>query len=245
MKIFIKQNSDFPSIEFPLKEISVKYNIESLHWENAVAVFSLYNKENGTYLIANERAEIVPKKILFSIHEDYTYNLRYKLTKEHTKDTGVYVAEFKVVFLNHECGTLTLPEFEKFIVIINRSITETTITTLPKKYAKWYYGTVDNIVRPLTITLLDGTLVDTINSSNDLEINYNTITNKFIWFAIPELTVPKITWEYNNDIGDIGGPVVQNGNLFPSPVDITVFGSNYRLYLSNYPINVDIINILN
>ena len=51
MKLFIKQYSDLPYIEFPLKEISKKYNIESIHWENAVATFSFYDKTNNKFIM--------------------------------------------------------------------------------------------------------------------------------------------------------------------------------------------------
>lgn len=127
MKFFIKQYSTKPYIEIPINNILEKYNLETIDIESAVATFSLYNKNTHTYIIANKSAEIFSKERIVSINDEYDYFLRYKLLKENTNEWGEFIGEFKIDFLDGNCGTLTVPEIEKLMVFIIKSITKTTI----------------------------------------------------------------------------------------------------------------------
>jgi hypothetical protein len=130
MKFFINQHSDLPYLSISLIDIGEKYNITSNDFENAVATFSMYNVKNNQFIIANEEAEIYAQKRIIIIDEENNYYVRYKFTTDQTQNIGEFIGEFKINFLNNNCGTLTVPIDEKLNIIIKRSITKTKIENL-------------------------------------------------------------------------------------------------------------------
>lgn len=79
------------------------------------------------------------------------------------------------------------------------------------------------------------------NSVGSISINFNSTSDDYIWFAIPNASPVKTCWfitALNN--GAIGGAVTAGGNLFPAPASVnpvtTIYwsGQTYKVYVSNY-----------
>jgi hypothetical protein len=256
MKFFIKKYSTLPYLIYDLEDISKKYEISQNHWENAVATFSMFDKKNKIYRIANNHAEIIGNENNNIYAESSKhYKLRYKFNSKETSKIGDYFGEFKVDFFNsHHIGKLTIPIATGIDVIIKDSITRTNLSSelLILNNKIWYYGILKipeglvNIPTAEHIDLLNGVEVNDQNPKNNITIEYNSTPQDFIWFAIPEEFPIKTKWEVSLlNSGNIGGPVTINGNLFPDPVIIEYNGVNYNLYISNYRTTVNTITIKN
>lgn len=244
MKFFIKRYSTLPNLEIDLEPISKKYNITSNHWESCVVTFSMYDKKNNIYKIANKSAEIITKDRIIDLGDSYNYYLRYNFEIKDTSKFGDYVGEFKVDFLGtHPIGKLTIPVDGNIDIIIKDSITrtDTTLETPLSVNRIWYYGkykvpgALVEIPFASDIDILGGNVVTNQNPKLNLNITYNSDIDDFIWFAIPSIFEQKNKWDINLfNSGNIGGPKVTNGNLFPTPETIIVNGANYDVYISNY-----------
>lgn len=131
MKFFIKRFSTLPNLEIDLESISKKYNIKPDHWDSCVVTFSMYDKVNNVYKIANKEAEIITKERTFDLGDPYNYYLKYQFTQKETSKFGEYIGEFKVDFLGtHSIGKLTIPIDEEINIIIKDSITRTDVVFL-------------------------------------------------------------------------------------------------------------------
>ena len=130
IKFYIKQNSTFPLLKFPISEnLMRKYNISDEMMENVAITFSMTNDE-GHYFIANKSGELFYKeKNNDELIAEEKYVLIYKFTERDTRKPGFYLGEFKLDFINNNegCGKITLPNNEKIQIIISDSITKTTI----------------------------------------------------------------------------------------------------------------------
>jgi hypothetical protein len=128
MRFFIKQHSTLPYLEIELEEISKKYNIANQEWENCAVTFSMYDKKNNIYRIANKEGKLVVKERVINLGDPYNYFLRYEFTENDTSTIGDFIGEFKVDFLNdHNMGKITIPIDEKIEIFIKDSITRTTV----------------------------------------------------------------------------------------------------------------------
>lgn len=84
-------------------------------------------------------------------------------------------------------------------------------------------------------------------SSGTVNVNFNSTTDDYIWFAIPASNPVKTAWYvsvFNN--GSIGGSVSVGGNLFPAPNGVSISsqtalwsGITYNIYISNYQTSVN------
>jgi len=249
MKFFIKRYSTLPNLEIDLEPISKKYNIKPQHWESCAVTFSMYDKNNNVYKIANKGAEIITKDRIVKIGEEYNYYLKYDFNIKDTSKYGEYIGEFKVDFLGmHPIGKLTIPIDDSIEIIIKDSITRTD-TTLDKPISTnitWYYGlykvqgALVEIPDASDIDISSGTQVTNINPKLNLNISFNSDTDDFIWFAIPSVYDDKNRWDITSfNSGAIGGPKGTNGNLFPTPETIIFNGLNYDVYISNYRTKLD------
>ncbi len=96
--------------------------------ETAVVTFSMVSLDDKTFKIANKEADIVVQKIALN-DTDLTsvYYICYNWTPKDTNKTGSYIAEFKIDFLDPNCGSLIVPIREKLYVHVQDSITKTQI----------------------------------------------------------------------------------------------------------------------
>lgn len=128
MKFFIKRFSTLPHLEIDLEDISKKYNIKPDHWDSCAVTFSMYDKINNVYKIANKEAEIITKERVFDLGDPYNYYLRYNFTQKDTSKFGEFIGEFKVDFLGtHNIGKITIPVDGVIDIIIKDSITRTDV----------------------------------------------------------------------------------------------------------------------
>jgi hypothetical protein len=77
------------------------------------------------------------------------------------------------------------------------------------------------------------------NSDNSLFVKFNSTSDDYLWFAIPETSTSKTCWyETPLNNGSIGG----SSNLFPNPTLVSGItssspawsGQTYKIYISNY-----------
>jgi hypothetical protein len=112
----------------------------------------------------------------------------------------------------------------------------------------YFYGKVASggcpagVNRPTaSASLITGGTKCVCNSNNTIYINFGSIADDYIWFAIPTAYSSKTCWYVNAlNNGNIGGVVSAGGNLFPdfssvNPVTTACWaGQTYKIYISNY-----------
>lgn len=120
----------------------------------------------------------------------------------------------------------------------------------------WYWGIKSSNGgsvgqnRPTTGTIktlinnVDSSVHKCVGDSNaTLLVQFNSTTDDYLWFAIPEDSTNKICWfETLKNSGTIGGAVSAGGNLFPDPTLESGISSaspawgpeTYKIYISNY-----------
>lgn len=128
MRFFIKQYSTLPCLLFELEDISKQYDIQKEDWENCAVTFSMYDKKNNIYRIANKHADLFVKERVINIGDKYNYYLKYCFTENDTSKIGDYIGEFKVDFLDdNNMGKITIPVTNKIDIFIQDSITRTEV----------------------------------------------------------------------------------------------------------------------
>jgi len=253
MKFFIKRFSTLPHLEIDLEDISKKYNIKPDNWDSCAVTFSMYDKKNNVYKIANKEAEIITKERVFNLGDPYNYYLRYGFTQKDTSKFGEYIGEFKVDFLGtHPMGKLTIPIDGTIDIIVKDSITRTDVSTETPLTSNrlWYYGLIKvpgafaEIPSAEDVDVLSGTEVNDQSPKANIRITFNSESDDFIWFAIPSVFGYKNKWDVSLfNSGNIGGSKSFNGNLFPTPETKIVNGVRYDVYISNYRTSLDEITI--
>lgn len=117
----------------------------------------------------------------------------------------------------------------------------------------YFYGTVASGGAPAgsnrpaaTPALITGGTKVVASSTGTIAVTFNSTSDDYIWFAIPNASTSKTKWfvdALNN--GNIGGAVTPGGNLFPAFCTVTGVTSTiwnnvgcspqtYKLYISNY-----------
>jgi len=126
---FIKKNSTLPKLKFAIDEhMMLRYDITHEMLENCAVTFSMQDSETGIYKIANKAADLILNDNFPENPDDDKYNLLYKFSLNDTSKSGIYLAEFKIDFLGeNQCGKLTFPNTEKITVVVQDSITKTTV----------------------------------------------------------------------------------------------------------------------
>jgi len=129
MDFFIKKNSTLPILKYKLTyDILEKYDITDEMLSNVAITFSMMSERTGIYEIANVGADLIINRNRPEYHDEVEYTLAYKFSIDETSSTGIYIGEFKIDFLNEEyCGKITLPLDETLYVVIQDSITKTTV----------------------------------------------------------------------------------------------------------------------
>lgn len=80
------------------------------------------------------------------------------------------------------------------------------------------------------------------NSNGTITLSFNTTSDDYMWFAIPNSSTSKTKWFINSlNNGNIGGAVLPGGNLFPDPDVVNIDsptalwnGISYKIYIANY-----------
>lgn len=126
---FIKKNSTLPKLKFALSEyLMLRYDITDEMLENCAVTFSMQDSESGVYKIANKAADLVVNTDFANNPDEDKYNLVYKFSLAETSKPGIFAGEFKVDFLGeNQCGKITFPATEKLTIVIQDSITKTTV----------------------------------------------------------------------------------------------------------------------
>lgn len=126
---FIKKNSTLPILKLPLiQSIREHFDITDKMLDNVAVTFSMRDAQTGVFRIANVPGNLVINKDRPDFPDEVEYTLTYKFRLCDTKRTGRFVGEFKLDFLGDEgCGKITLPNNDPINIIINDSITKTTV----------------------------------------------------------------------------------------------------------------------
>ena len=127
---FIKKDSTLPELRYPLiQHAREQYNITDDMLENVAVTFSMIDADTGLYRIANAPANLVINNdsVNYPAEEKYTLMYRFKLYQ--TSKAGRFYGEFKLDFLGKYigCGKLTLPTNNQINIMIQDSITKTTV----------------------------------------------------------------------------------------------------------------------
>jgi len=126
---FIKKDSTLPELKYPLiQKVREKYDITDLMLENVAVTFSMMDADTGIYHIANVPANLVINTDRLNYPDELKYTLVYRFTLHDTKRAGRFLGEFKIDFLGDgDCGKITLPVNEYINIMIQDSLTKTTV----------------------------------------------------------------------------------------------------------------------
>jgi len=128
MTFFIKKNSTLPMLKFPLTErLMEKYDITEDMLEDCAVTFSMYNVADDVYKIANKEAKLLINDDRINYPDEDKFTLVYKFSLSETSKAGHFEGEFKVDFLGKYCGKISFPVDHKINIIIQDSITKTTV----------------------------------------------------------------------------------------------------------------------
>jgi hypothetical protein len=106
----------------------LRYDITDDMLENCAITFSMQDAETGNYKIANKAADLIVNNDFAENPDDSKYNLVYKFSLNDTSKAGIYLADFKIDFLGEDtCGKITFPNSEKITVVVQDSLTKTTV----------------------------------------------------------------------------------------------------------------------
>lgn len=237
----------------------LRYDITDDMMENCAVTFSMRDVETGVYKIANKAGDLLINDDFQANPDDDKYNLSYKFSLNDTSKSGRYFGEFKLTFLGDHCGIITFP-LNDLDIVVEKSLTK--VTVIPQAQAvpplpsiwPYFFGTISSnnasagANRPVisASTIYAGNRVN-IPSNGTININFNSLPDDYIWFAIPSISTPKTVWYVSTlNNGIIGGTVSPGGNLFPNFTLVTIsilnplLGSdNYKVYLSNFQTQIN------
>lgn len=128
MNFFIKKDSTFPILVFPITEKLMKQlNLTESMFENVAVTFSMTNSTTGAYKIANSGGFLYINNIVDNPDIDkYSLGFKFNLTQTHV--SGNYFGEFVIDFLDtNNMGKLKLPLDNKINIVISETITKTTV----------------------------------------------------------------------------------------------------------------------
>jgi hypothetical protein len=132
MVFSIRQYSELPVLKMRLYHDGrndYKHFDEML--ENSVITFSMKDQVTGIYKIANKEARIVLKDPCdINGGSDKEYYIVYDFTSEDTEKPGIYIGEFKIIFLNSQLqpnGSLIVPISEELYIHVLDSFVKSDI----------------------------------------------------------------------------------------------------------------------
>lgn len=128
MNFFIRKNSTLPILK--MKLVQDGRNDFRHFWrmmENSTITFSMKNSKNGVYKVANEAGFLIAAPSING-NADQGYFIGYQFNTEDTNETGVFMGEFNITFLdmennNSEIGDLKVPIREDLYIHILDSFT--------------------------------------------------------------------------------------------------------------------------
>lgn len=97
---------------------------------NSVITFSMKDGKTGIYKIANKAASIALKTPTSELMRP-EYYITYNFTSEDTDTSGIYIGQFKIIFLNQSLqpnGSLIVPIAEELYIHITDSFVKSDIT---------------------------------------------------------------------------------------------------------------------
>jgi hypothetical protein len=126
---FIKKDSTLPELKYPLiQQVREKYDISDDMLDNVGVTFSMIDTDTGLYRIANVPASLVINTDRPDYPDEEKYTLVYRFTLRDTAKAGRFLGEFKVDFLGDAgCGKITLPTNSQINIMIQESLTKTTV----------------------------------------------------------------------------------------------------------------------
>jgi hypothetical protein len=132
MVFSIRQYSELPTLKLRLYHDGRNdYRRFDEMLENSVITFSMKDQATGIYKIANKEARIMltdPCDITGG--SDKEYYIAYDFTSEDTEKPGIYIGEFKIIFLNSQLqpnGSLIVPISEELYIHILDSFVKSDI----------------------------------------------------------------------------------------------------------------------
>ena len=158
-------------------------------------------------------------------------------------------------------GTIsnTSPISQQFRIELENTLDVTTTRnyTITSIYP-YFYGTVASggaapgVGRPAA----NQALIDTgtkvlLSSSGTITVPFNSLSDDYIWFAVPSSSPTKTSWyETALNNGAIGGSVSVAGNLFPdfdflSVTTVKWAGVSYEVYISNFQTTANTLQLRN
>ena len=130
MNFFIKQNSTYPLLKYPISQrIREQYDITNDMFENVAVTFSMVDSDSGEYRIANVAGDLLVNENTNVNIDNSKYELTFNFKEYHTSKSGRFFGEFTIDFMNSNmgCFKLKLPINDKINIIISDSITKTTV----------------------------------------------------------------------------------------------------------------------
>jgi len=128
MNFFIKKDSTFPILVYPITEKLMKQlNLTESMFENVAVTFSMTNSTTNAYKIANSGGFLYINNVEENPDmEKFSIGFKFNLNQTHV--SGNYFGEFVIDFLdNDNMGKLKLPLDDKINIVINETITKTTV----------------------------------------------------------------------------------------------------------------------
>jgi hypothetical protein len=127
---FIKKNSTLPEIKYPLiQHILQQYDITEDMLDNVCVTFSMVDADTGLYRVANAAANLLISDNRPEFPDETKYTLSYRFKLKDTRKSGRFLGEFVIDFLDNEagCGKIKFPIHGKINIVIDDSITKTTV----------------------------------------------------------------------------------------------------------------------
>ena len=131
MVFSIRQYSTLPTLKMRLNHDGRNdYRRFADMLENSIITFAMKDQKTGIYKIANKKADIILKDPCTenSIKE---YYINYNFTTEDTNKPGIYLGEFKIIFLNENIqpnGDLIAPISEQLYIHVLDSFVKSDVT---------------------------------------------------------------------------------------------------------------------
>lgn len=131
MVFTIRQFSQLPTLKMRLyRDGRNDYNRFEELLENSVITFAMKDEATGIYKVANKAANIVLRDPC-DVNSKKEYYITYDFTSEDTEKPGIYIGEFKIIFLDTNLqpnGELIAPISEQLYIHVIDSFVKSDIT---------------------------------------------------------------------------------------------------------------------
>lgn len=131
MVFSIRQFATLPTLKMRLyRDGRNDYNRFEEKLENSVITFAMKDEKTGIYKVANKEAKLLLKDPC-SENSKKEYYISYDFTSDDTEKPGIYIGEFKIIFLNSEIkpdGELIVPIGEQLYIHVLDSFVKSDVT---------------------------------------------------------------------------------------------------------------------